>query len=724
MPNKESIEKAIGTPLCNSRSLGCCITNNKLQFLYVNEAFCSITGYSEKEILGKSISLFLDEGYFKTALKEFNYFIKNIRKPKKRWFFYCKEGARMEASIEVSRIEIDGKKYNLTIALDVTKEIQLENQLELEKERLQFALEGGQLGLWDIDFTTRKVYTNDIWWKMLGYEPIDDENVIPFYNSLIHPEDKDIISNEIRRIVKTGDRFINIELRLRTKDGNYKWIQSAGQVIEFGKRNHINRVLGTHTDITSHKESEKAILESEKKYRLLTESLPSIIWTADQDGYLNYMNRHGRAYFGKPENNLNEWKWKHSIHSSEVSIAEKSWFYGRETGTAINVLNRLKNDKGVYKWFQVLIIPQKDTSGNLKSWIGIATDVDKMIKIEESLKQSNTRLRSLINASPVAIYSLNTNGVAKDFWNPAAENLLGWKREEIIGSILPHVKEKNKEKFFKRLEQTIRDGQYQGIISRKDKLGRTKKLEITGGCIYDLDGNVSEIIVTLIDITELENSRNRLNKSLIEKETLLQEIHHRVKNNLAIVVSLLQLQVFRSENDIEKLRLTEAQNRVHSIAMVHELLYASEDFSSVDLISYYDKLINTIKDSMSVENQIIEHKLDIGISSLNINQAIPLGLLINELATNSLKYAFPNMTEDGFISLKIRRSSEQIHVTYSDNGVGFDKNTEGFKSGLGLRIIQSLLTQLESEHEMDSRNGFNLELTFKEKGSGPIARAN
>ncbi|MFV1884546.1 MAG: PAS domain S-box protein, partial [Balneola sp.] len=680
MIDRHAIKEAIGAPLFESKTISCCLTDKKLRFVFINKAFAKKSGYSEEELIGKSISVLLSKKVF---LKEFARFITTGFTGDKKWPYISKNGDLLQASIENSRVKINRKTYTLTLAFDISREYELENKLKKERDRLQSAVEAANLGLWDFNFRTKEFYANDIWWEMLGYPAHEWEDAFKFYTTLIHPEDASLLLAEKDRIVTTGDPNFDLQLRLRKKSGAYIWIHSQGKVLEFGENNFIYHAIGTHTDITNQKKAELVIQESEKKYRLLTESLPNIIWTADKDGYLTYMNRHGLAFFGKKKSALSNWEWKNFVPPESVDEVYEKWTFAHQTATAINHVHTFINQKGKERWFQVLIFPQKDHRGVVQSWIGIASDIDDVVRAEQSLKLSNERLRSLINASPVAIYSLNKDGIVQDFWNPAAEKLLGWTREEVMGKRLPFSNQESEANFDNRINEAIEGGQYSGIIKRANKFGEERWLEVTGGCIYHKDGTVSEIIVTLLDITELEKNRNRLKHSLKEKETLLQEIHHRVKNNLAIVVSLLQLQVFRSEEESEKYRLTEAQNRVHSIAMVHELLYQSEDFSSVDLITYYEKLIKTIRNNMQVKNTDVQIELDIGISSLNINQAIPLGLLINELATNSFKYAFQEKKQGGEIALKIRKAGERIFVSYSDNGPGFDMSAEEFSTGLG-----------------------------------------
>ena len=162
----------------------------------------------------------------------------------------------------------------------------------------------------------------------------------------------------------------------------------------------------------------------------------------------------------------------------------------------------------------------------------------------------------------------------------------------------------------------------------------------------------------------------------------------------------------------------DAQNRIKSIAMVHELLYSTEEFSKVKLGTYYERLIDSISGNMDMKSQEIAKNLDIQIESLNITQAIPLGLLINELVTNSIKYAFPEPQPDCQINLSISRKDRLVSVEYTDNGVGFSMSSPSFKAGLGFQIMDSLLQQLEATYELEPHDGFTIRFTFPEEISG------
>ncbi len=583
MIDEELVQQAVGSPLYNSKSIPYCITTRSLRFVFVNEAFCEISGYTKEELLNKSVSILLGPRKMAAAFNEFFHFLKHRKNKKLVWQVTGKNGKKLVAKIEGMNLKIGNKNYTLTITLD-------------------------------------------------------------------------------------------------------------------------------HTEIS---ESKGLAESSEEKYRRLTENLPHIIWTNDVTGKPVYMNKVALKYFGKSRDDFANWDWLEYFDIEEARELEQEWDIASSLQNPVQKVIRIKNKNGSFKWFQIILFPQNNDQDETTTWTAIATDIDDRVLAEKKLEQTNNRLRSLINASPIPIYSLDTGGRVKDFWNPAAERILGWKKEEVIGKITPLATAKYYKDFEKNLNLIKEQGQFKGTAKREIKNGSEVDIEVHSGCIYNDDQEIEEIIILLLDITQQEAQKIHLEESLAEKKTLLQEIHHRVKNNLSIVVSLLQLQVFQSSNEAEKSKLMDAQNRVMSIAMVHELLYSTDEFSKVDLKAYYDQLIKTIASNMQVQARGVIHELDITLENLNINQAIPLGLLINELITNSLKYAFPTISKESRIKLAIHPDGENIIVYYMDNGVGFDTNEESFKSGLGFQIIKSLLSQLEAKYEMDTTDGFKLNLCFE-----------
>ncbi|MDZ7805644.1 MAG: histidine kinase dimerization/phosphoacceptor domain -containing protein [Gracilimonas sp.] len=334
-------------------------------------------------------------------------------------------------------------------------------------------------------------------------------------------------------------------------------------------------------------------------------------------------------------------------------------------------------------------------------------------------KSANQKIRALIENSPMAIYSINRKGVITDFWNRAAEKLLGWKREEVLGRFLPHVSEETKAEFQDLMEQREIDGNIKNkevVRTRKDGKDIYLRLNV-GQMVMDSD-NEKQMLVTLEDITREKEYQLRLENSLDEKEVLLAEVHHRVKNNLAIITGLIELQKAGIEDEGLNVILRETQNRIYSIASVHELLYNTDSFIQVSFEEYGEKLIERIREMFTSSGQKVEIIDRIETKEININQAIPLGLLMNELITNSFKHAFAGK-EKGTIHIDVTEKDGIIEVEYRDDGAGFVLQKFEESKTLGVTLIKTLIEQLDAKFEIDTANGFRLKLRFQknEKGS-------
>ncbi len=242
-------------------------------------------------------------------------------------------------------------------------------------------------------------------------------------------------------------------------------------------------------------------------------------------------------------------------------------------------------------------------------------------------------------------------------------------------------------------------------------------LQVDANPLLDKKGRVLRVATTFIDISPRKDQEEVLKDALKEKTTLLAEIHHRVKNNLAIVSGLLELQSMELDPE-HKLPLQRSINRIHSIAMVHELMYETERLSSVNIKHYLNQLIPAVEKTMQTKNEVIIN-LDLEEYQLNINQAIPLGLLFNELLTNSFKYAFLK-TFDGQIDISMEVVDKKLVFSYKDNGPGFSKGQDFSNTpGLGLSLIHAQLDQLHAEYELETNEKFELKFEFNISERGP-----
>lgn len=203
----------------------------------------------------------------------------------------------------------------------------------------------------------------------------------------------------------------------------------------------------------------------------------------------------------------------------------------------------------------------------------------------------------------------------------------------------------------------------------------------------------------------LEIAERVVKESLNEKETLLKEIHHRVKNNLAVVTALLDLQYMKSNEVKTRNMLSDAKSRVKSMAFVHETLYQTENFSKVNINKYLERLCKSIKSTFNPNDKNIDLEINAPGFELDMEKAIPMGLLLNELLVNAYKHAFVGK-ESGKISVKLSKTLESLELIVSDDGVGFDTNegTEKRKS-LGMTIINTLSRQLKAKMEINSSPG-------------------
>ena len=220
----------------------------------------------------------------------------------------------------------------------------------------------------------------------------------------------------------------------------------------------------------------------------------------------------------------------------------------------------------------------------------------------------------------------------------------------------------------------------------------------------------------------LRKDKLRLEENLQEKDTLLKEVHHRVKNNLQTVCSLLNMQSRNTEDEQMKNLIKSSQNRVMAMAMVHEMLYLRDDLSAIDYKPYVFKLTEYLIKSVKGPESNVKLAIDIPDIVLGIDTAIPLGLLINETITNSLKYGFNDDTE-GEIHIELKKKGENDYIlTIGDNGIGISDSVDPKTTkSLGLKLIYNLARQLKGSIKRDwSRKGTNYIVQFKDIGHDPF----
>jgi two-component sensor histidine kinase len=218
-------------------------------------------------------------------------------------------------------------------------------------------------------------------------------------------------------------------------------------------------------------------------------------------------------------------------------------------------------------------------------------------------------------------------------------------------------------------------------------------------------------------IRELKRERDRLKESLADKEVLLKEVHHRVKNNLQVIASLLRLQAGAFEDGPLAIPLRESQNRVESMAMIHEQLYQTGDLREVDLAEHATLLLNNLLRSYGFDDGRISGHVSMEALPLGVDRAIPTGLILNELISNALKHAFPD-GRAGSVWIEGARKAGRIELTVRDDGCGLHGKTESQeRKTLGLQIVTILTRQLKGKLEVESKSGAVFRISFPEESA-------
>lgn len=214
-------------------------------------------------------------------------------------------------------------------------------------------------------------------------------------------------------------------------------------------------------------------------------------------------------------------------------------------------------------------------------------------------------------------------------------------------------------------------------------------------------------------LTKEQTTQQVINQSLKEKEILLAEIQHRVKNNLAVITGLLNLQMEKAPCESSRNLMIDSRNRVMSIAMVHERLYRKDDLSKINFKNYLSELTAEVVKSFPVKTHQVEIEEDLEKVEVEVTKAVPVGLILNEAITNSLKHAFNEVTHQPVIRIQMKVIFDKIQISLSDNGIGFPPLKSFRDTSLGMSLIESLADQIDANVSFRNENGAYLNLVFR-----------
>lgn len=335
-------------------------------------------------------------------------------------------------------------------------------------------------------------------------------------------------------------------------------------------------------------------------------------------------------------------------------------------------------------------------------------DISHIKEAERALMESEEKFKTLFMNANDAIYICNDMGDKIKEVNHIASEMLGYSRVELLGM---SPRDFNASEYAALLPERLQELKKKGKAIYEtiyvNSAGKRIPVEISSRII---DYKSKKAILTVArDISE-----RKIAEEAYKKEVLLKEIHHRVKNNLQVIASLLSLQSRKFQDRDVRLAFAESQNRIRSMAIAHEKLYMSKNLKNIDAADYIRNLANYLLYSYRTGTEKVNLEIDVDEIYLDIDKIIPLGLIVNELITNSLKYAF-DPGKEGLVSLSLKGCDSSLVLTISDNGNGIPENVDIFSTtSLGMQLVTTLTEQLKGKLEIDRCAGTTFILTFED----------
>lgn len=503
---------------------------------------------------------------------------------------------------------------------------------------------------------------------------------------------------------------------------------------EYDERGQVEGFLATLLDITMRIRAEASLRASERRYRALIQTTPQIVWTAG--GTDTSSTDWWVKLTGQTVEEAEGWGWLDAVHPDDRERVRTTWTQAYELRILYDTKYRIRTNCGLYRHFCVRGVALYDALGELEEWVGTLTDIHEKKLAEAQLLDLNATLESRVNertaelqaseerfragmeGSLHSVYFLtaerSVDGSIFDFrfadLNQIGERMIRRPRSEIIGQRLCELLPINRTGgFFDKYVRVVQTGE-----PLEEEFSIPVGEGIDANWLHHFVVRVGDgIAITSQDVSARKWAEESMKASLHEKETLLKEIHHRVKNNLQIVSTLLDLQSGHTADPQALAMFQESRGRVKSMALIHERLYRSQDIARVDFSDYVRRLADDLYHTYKISSHEIELVLEIDFLQLSIDLAIPCGLLLNELMSNCFKHAFADVVGARLrIALFLDSAATNVLIV-SDNGAGFPADTD-FRNttSFGLQLVNTLVDQLDGTIELTSDQGTTFTVRF------------
>jgi PAS domain S-box-containing protein len=586
---------------------------------------------------------------------------------------------------------------------------QTEQALRESEERFRSAFNYAVIGKALVASDGRWLKVNPSLCKIIGYSESELLGLID--RDITHPEDLDLDLGYVNQMLKGEIRTYQIEKRYLHKQGYVVWGLLSVSLVRDEKDQPLYFIAQIQ-DITTRKQAETALKQSEQRYRGIVEDQTELIARFDRNGKLIFVNDAYCRYFGIKKEEIIGKSYQPLVYPKDQSKIDEllnSLNYKNPVG---KVENRVIVN-GEIRWMQWINRMIFDEEGNLVDFQSVGQDIGDRKQVEEALQKRESILRSFYDGVPMMmgivqlihekISHISYNNTAADFFGlpPETSNDCSVNQIVIFQQIMREWIQS-----YQKSEPTSHSTSFEYVYHTDTN---PIYLSVTISLIKELSSDDLWFSYVVEDITEQKQAT-----AIKQKEILIKELHHRVKNNLQIICSLLNLQsrLVKDSTVVEKFK--EIKNRIITISLVHEQLYQSENISQINLSEYITALANNLFRCYALESQNVSLKVETKHNFfLDLDTVIPCGLIINELISNALKYAFlPGLRAKIEIEITVNQEKNLILII-KDNGKGLPDNLIIEKSQtLGLKLVKNLINQLRGRLQINQDEGTSFIITL------------
>jgi PAS domain S-box-containing protein len=518
---------------------------------------------------------------------------------------------------------------------------------------------------------------------------------------------KDNRLEHYEQVLKTGVPYIEESIALGPEFDNI-----IVQVHAFRFSRYLGMVI---TDITKRKQIEERLRKSEAELQAILNALEDIIIVFDNDARYLRIAQNNPTHLVRPAYELVGKTVYDFFDIGMAKMFHKTILTCLQTKSKVEIDYRLAMEDGL-QTFSATTIPYIEDQ--VVMVIRNVTERDRMM---QQLKTKEKLNRAIVEHSPIGISLRDRFGrliMYNQSWldiNAITEAQL--KDEMKIRSQF-YISDYNREYLKDHITEyesiLIHGGELylQDLEFKVQHSGEVRYLSQYFYALTDDNGSVENLVILSEDVTKTHEFTLAIEQSLREKEVLLKELHHRVKNNMQVILSMVKLQAHHIEDPRYREMFKETEDRVRSMALVHEKLYQSQNLEHIDFNDYIHSLLHTMVKSMNLHSHPIEVIGEADQCYLDISRAVPCGLLLNELISNAFKHAFPDGTV-GNVSVSIDAQDDEISIIVADNGIGFPQDFDHeHSSSLGMQLVHALVGQLHASIRIEADNGTKITIRF------------